>query len=157
MEHADDDPSAEDTAGAEIPDTATGATSPIPVLVAFVLTLVLGTLAFFYLRDDTPGDVVRPDTFAAVGEAEVAVTAFGPFSPDAEVVAVGYALGEDTVYLEMVIDGGRCDGDEPCGGPEALTATIVLPETIEGRSLEWGTGRALAECEPDGDDARCPT
>lgn len=123
-------------------------TSAAPFVLAVVLFLVFAGYAFFYLRDD-PGRLVTPDGVSAIADDTVRIRVDGPFPDgDTQIIKVGYALGEDTVFVEAVVH----DGCDACP-TEALEVDLVLPEPIGDRRVRTGTGRALADCPtPTGPD-----
>ncbi|WP_436796248.1 hypothetical protein [Actinospongicola halichondriae] len=123
----------------------------MPFVVALVGFLIVAVLAFVFLREDDPGRLVRPDGVSVIGDDTIRLTVDGPFrKPYADVIKVGYALGEDDVFVEMVLDEYDCPDDTDCGAStESLTVDVVLPEPIDGRDVGPGTGRTLVDCDRD--------
>ncbi len=136
----------DDTRGEE---PAPPTTNPLPFVIALVVFLIVAGLAFVFLREDAPGRLAAPDAIQVVGPDTVRLRYDGPF-PDGygDIVQVGYAVGDDAVYVEVVVDDHGCPDDTDCGAPTtSLTADLVLPEPIAGRPVRPGTGRTLADCD----------
>ncbi len=127
----------------------TSATNPLPFVIALVGFLIVAVLAFVYLRDDEAGRLASPDSIQVVGPDTVRLRYDGPF-PDgyADISQVGYAMGDDVIYVELVIDDHGCPDGTDCGAPtDSVTADLVLPEPVAGRDVRHGTGRTLADCD----------
>lgn len=117
--------------------------SPVPFLVALVGCSIVAVLAYVFLREDAPGDLVAPTSIRVEGPDTVVAWADGPFDGRARIVQAGYAMGDEEIFIELVVDVDDC---EACRPTEAVTATVVLPADIDGRRISAGTGRALLEC-----------
>ena len=133
-DHADDEPPA---------------TNPLPFVIALVVFAIVAVLSYVFLRDDEPGRLAAPDGIQVVGPDTVRLRYDGPFPEgDADIIQVGYALGDDVVYVELVVDDHGCAAGTDCPSPtDSLTVDLVLPEPIAGRRVRHGTGRALADCD----------
>lgn len=131
--------------------------NPLPFLLAlggFVLVVVV---VYLFVWEDDRGRLVAPDRIDVVAEDVVRLDVLGPFEEGiATVTQVGYALGEDEIFVEVVVDEGSCAGGAACAASdEQLTAELVLPEPVDGRDVRAGTGRALADCDDAGSGFRC--
>ena len=128
---------------------------PKPFVIAFIGFVVVAVLAYVFLRDDSPGRLVEPDRIDVVGDDTIRVRYAGPFPEgDAEVLQIGYALGDDVVFVELVIVDRPCAGECP-EGPRVLDARLVLPEPVGDREVRTGTGRVLADCTGSERDRVC--
>lgn len=135
----------------EAPATA----SPVPFLVAFIGFVIVAVAAFVFLREDR-GTLAAPDAIRVTGPNTLEVAVRGPFDGDAVTIRqVGYALGEERISIEVVLDAEECaDGAGDCTEPEVVVAEVVLPEDVAGREVVAGTGRALLDCRPAASSGR---
>lgn len=117
--------------------------SAAPFLVALIGCTVIAVLAYVFLREDPVGGLVAPTSIRVEGPETVVVHADGPFDGVAEIVQVGYAMGDEEIFLELIVDVDDCDD---CLVSESVTATVTLPADVDGRRVRAGTGRALLEC-----------
>ena len=119
--------------------------SPLPFVVALVGFLVVAVVAFLFLRPDDEGRLVRPDRLSVVDDATIRAVAIG--RPTCEVVDRAQAdLGEDTVYLELVVtEAGSCDE-----GTVDVVVEVTLPEPVGERRLVAGVGRLQLPCTTTG-------
>jgi hypothetical protein len=123
----------------------------LPVVVALVLVLVVGGLAFAFLRPDDEGELVRPDRLTALDEDTIRVVARDhPACGTVDRAQVD--LADEGIFVELVVVGA----DGPC--PDVvgdLVAEIDLPEPIGDRRLIGGVGRTPLPCTGTGTDLRC--
>lgn len=133
------------------PDDGPPQLSALPFVVAFVGFVIVAVAAYVFLREDDPGRLVRPDGIQVVDADRVRLTVDGPFRNSyAEVTKVGYALGDDRILIELVIDEYDCPDGADCAAPtEAVAVELVLPEPIGDRRVQGGTGRVLVDCDRD--------
>ena len=113
----------------------------MPFVVALVGVVVLGALAYLYLRDD-PGELVRPERLTAVGDREVRAVA-SDRAPCERVIRAQVDLAEEAVFLELVVER---TAEECTAEAVDLEAEITLPEAIDGRDLRAGVGRYQIPC-----------
>lgn len=144
----------------ELPPGHIGTTTPpnpVPFLLAlggFVLVVVV---VYLFVWEDDRGRLVAPDRIEVLDDDVVRLQVVGPFDEGvARVTQVGYALGEDEIFVEVVVDEGSCAEGLGCAASDdLLIVDLVLPEAIEDRDVRAGTGRALADCEDAGTRFRC--
>lgn len=131
--------------------------NPVPFVVALVGFVIVVVLAYVFLWEDEEGSLVAPDRIEVVADDTVRLTYDGPFDDTyVEVIQVGYALGEEEISVELVIDERDCGDGADCGAAtDSLSADLVLPEPIGDREVRAGTGRALADCEGTGGEVTC--
>lgn len=126
--------------------------NPVPFLLAVAGFVLVVVAVYLFVWEDDRGRLVAPDRIEVVGDDVVRLHVRGPFDEGvARISQVGYALGEDQIFVEVVLDEGDCCA----ASDEELTAELVLPEPIDGRDVRTGTGRALAECDDAGSRFRC--
>lgn len=134
--------------------------NPVPFLLALGGFVLIVVVVYLFVWEDDRGRLVAPDRIEVVDDDVVRLRVLGPFDEGvARVSQVGYALGEDEIFVEVVVDEGSCpDGSNgtPCAASDdELSADLVLPEPIDGRDVRAGTGRALADCDEAGTRFRC--
>lgn len=122
--------------------------SPVPFVAALVGFVVVAVLAFVFLRADDAGVLVRPERLTPVGDDVIRAVAVG--QPDcARVERAQVDLGEDAVFVELVLAEGEC------AGTTDVVAEITLPEPVGDRRLVPGVGRLRLPCSGEGSDVTC--